>query len=105
MRAVSVVLAAIGIPLALLLLFAPVTWGYGGITVRWVSGATADSTFGRVRNIDPGGASARAGIRVGDKFLLDYGERVTWNSGRAGDSVGIVILRNGARQPAHLVWG
>jgi hypothetical protein len=105
LRAVSVVLAAIGIPLALVLLFAPVTWGYGGITVRWVSGATADSTFGRVRNIDPGGASARAGIRVGDKFLLDYGERVTWNSGRAGDSVGIVILRNGTRQPAHLVWG
>jgi hypothetical protein len=104
-RAVSVVLAAIGIPLAFVLLFAPVTWGYGGITVRWVSGATADSNFGQVRNIDPDGPSARAGIRVGDNFLLDYGERVTWNSGRAGDSVPIQILRNGTRRAVRLVWG
>ncbi len=105
MRAVSVVLAAIGIPLALVLLFAPVTWGYGGITVRWVAGRTADATVANVRNVDPIGPAARAGLRVGDKFLLDYGERVTWNSGRAGDSVAFTMLRNGTRQSAHLVWG
>jgi hypothetical protein len=104
-RAVSVVLAAIGIPLALLLFFAPVTWGYGGITVRWVSGKTADPGFGQVRNIDPAGPSARAGLHVGDTFLLDYGDRVTWNSGRAGDSVPIRIVRNGTLRPMRVVWG
>ncbi len=105
MKAFSVVFAAIGIPLALVLLFAPVTWGYGGITVRWVSGATADSNFGQVRNIDPAGPAAHAGIHVGDKFLLDYAERATWNSGRAGDSVPIQIMRNGKLYPVRLVWG
>jgi hypothetical protein len=104
MKAFSVVFAAIGIPLALVLLFAPVTWGYGGITVRWVSGKTADSSFGQVRNIDPAGPSARAGIHVGDTFLLDYGDRATWNSGRAGDSVPVQVLRNGTSRPVRLVW-
>jgi len=105
MRAVSVVLAAIGIPLALVLLFAPVTWGYGGITVRWAAAATADGTVATVRNVDPAGPAARAGLHVGDKFLLDYGDRVTWNSGRAGDAVNIIVLRGARRTPIRLVWG
>ncbi len=106
MRAVSVVLAAVGIPLALVLLFAPVTWGYGGITVRWVAGTTADATVGNVRNVDPGGPAARVGLHAGSNFAIGFGDRVTWNSGRAGDSVNILVLHNnGARQRVRLVWG
>jgi hypothetical protein len=104
-KAFSVVFAAIGIPLALVLLFAPVTWGYGGITVRWNSGKTADASFGQVSYIDRAGPAARAGLRVGDRFHIDYGDRATWNSGRVGDAVPVQILRNGTRRSVRLVWG
>jgi hypothetical protein len=105
LRALSVVFAAIGLPLALVLLFAPVTWGYGGITVRWVAGTTADATVASVRNVDPGGPAARVGMRVGSTFGLGYGDRVTWNSGRAGDAVNVLMVRNGRSRLVHLVWG
>lgn len=105
MKAFSVVFAAIGIPLALVLWFAPVTWGYGGITVRWAYGKTAASNFGQVRNIDPDGPSARAGVHVGDTLFVDYADRATWNSGRAGDSVPVQIRQNGTRRSVRLVWG
>ncbi len=104
MRAVSVVLAAIGIPIALLLLIAPVTFGYGGLTTKVTAGATADDTTYTVRNVDANGPVARAGLRVGSVFKLPYADRVTWNSGRIGDSVKILLSRDGKMVPMRLTW-
>jgi len=99
------VLAAVGLPLALALLFAPVTWGYGGVTVRFKAGATANDTRATIRNVDAGGVAARAGLRVGAQFVIPYEDRVTWNSGRAGDSITILVLRGSRWQPMRLTWG
>lgn len=104
MKAFSVVFAAVGLPLAFVLMLAPVTWGYGGITIRWVAGATADATTARVRNIDPGGPAARAGLRVGSVFSMPYSQRVTWNTGRAGDSLVVSVTEHGKTRPLRLTW-
>ena len=104
MRAVSVVLAAIGIPLALVLLFAPVTFGYGGLTTKVTAGASADDTTYTVRYVDANGAAVRAGLHVGSNFRLPYSERVTWNNGRVGDSVTIFVLQGTKKQPVKLTW-
>jgi len=87
------------------LLFAPVTWGYGGLTVRFNAGPTANYTRATIRNIDAGGVAARAGLRVGTQFVIPYEDRVTWNSGRAGDSVTLLVLRGARWQPVRLTWG
>ncbi|HET9392266.1 MAG TPA: hypothetical protein VFO29_01900 [Candidatus Rubrimentiphilum sp.] len=105
MKAFSVVFAAIGLPIALVLLIAPVTWGYGGLTVRFKAGTTANDTRATIRNIDAGGVAARAGLRVGTQFFIPYQDRVTWNSGRAGDAITILVLRGNRWQPMKLTWG
>jgi len=103
-KAFSVVFAAVGLPLALVLLFAPVTWGYGGITLRLVAGATAADTTYVVRNVDPAGPAARAGLRVGSVFSIPYSQRVTWNTGRVGDSVTVSVIERGGAHPLRLTW-
>lgn len=105
MKAFSVVFATIGLPLAFVLLFAPVTWGYGGITIRWIAGTTADATVAHVRNIDPAGPAARAGLRAGSVFSMPYSQRVTWNTGRVGDSLDVFVLEHGKQRPLRLTWG
>jgi len=104
MKAFSVVFAAIGIPLALVLLFAPVTFGYGGLTTKITAGASADDTIYTVRYVDPNGAAARAGLHVGSNFRLPYSERVTWNNGRVGDALTVFVSQGARQRPAKLTW-
>ena len=86
------------------MLIAPVTWGYGGLTTKVTAGATAADTTYRVRNVDPNGPAARAGLHAGSIFSIPYADRVTWNTGRVGDSFTVFVSRDGKIQPVRLTW-
>lgn len=70
LRAVVLFLAALGVPLALLVLVLPITWSYGGYNVEGSAGAAA----GTIRFVDPSGPAARAGLRVGQHVISPTGE-------------------------------
>lgn len=85
------ILAAAGIPVALLVLALPITWGYGGYNYHSDGGR-----LGIVYFLDPKGPAARAGLRLGDRvqFATGYAAMLE-NGGTAGTTVPIRVVRKG----------
>ena len=81
LRAVVLSLAALGVPLALLVLVLPITWSYGGYNVEGSPGApNATIAF-----VDPSGPAARAGLRPGQRVIMPVGnDFVEWDAGPVG---------------------
>ena len=100
LRGPVLVVAAIGIPVALLLLVLPMTWGYGGY--RWnPTGATGTLDNGVVSYVDPSGPAARAGLREGDHIttMEDAAASINEIAGPVGTVVRYTILRDGRSKP------
>ncbi len=77
LRTTILICASAGIPLALLVLALPITWGYGGYNFT-----TSDT---RVYFSDPSGPAYAAGLRVGQRVIANKGsEMVEENAGRLG---------------------
>ncbi|MDE2481538.1 MAG: hypothetical protein KGN02_05070 [bacterium] len=81
-RLILLVCAAAGIPLALLALLLPITWGYGGYNF------SLTRPLGTVYFSDPAGPAYAAGIRAGQKLLANSGyEFVNEDAGPIGTVV------------------
>lgn len=92
-RAVVLGLAGLGIPLALLVLVLPITWGYGG----YQYGRSAEQPALHILFADPDGPAYRAGIRVGDRVIPSVGmQSVIEDAGPIG-TVAVVRLIKGDR--------
>ena len=95
LRTAVLLLACLGIPLALFVLFRPITWGYGGYN-------TADD---RVFFVDPSGPAARAGLRVGDQLEPLLGmENVAQFAGSVGTTVHFRAHRDGTVVPVNITF-
>ncbi|HLI95002.1 MAG TPA: GAF domain-containing protein [Candidatus Baltobacteraceae bacterium] len=81
-RTLVLICAAAGIPLALLALVLPITWGYGGY--NFIPGAP----YSRVYFSDPSGPAYAAGLRVGQRLVSNKGnEYVQEDAGPVGTVV------------------
>jgi GAF domain len=88
-RAIALGLAGAGLPLALLVLVLPITWGYGGYKFRPESG----KSYGTVVYVDPDGPARRAGLRQGDHVLLVHGAQlVIQDAGPVGTVAGLRVI-------------
>ena len=67
LRTVVLICASAGIPLALLALVLPISWGYGGYNFA------AGSPFSTVYFSDPSGPAYAAGLRVGQRVVSNKG--------------------------------
>ena len=67
-RTLVLICAAAGIPLALLVLVLPITWGYGGYMFK------PGQPYARIYFSDPSGPAYAAGIRVGQRILANQGD-------------------------------
>ena len=81
---VLLIVAGLGIPLALIVAVLPITWGYGGYIYLDVPG----TSHGRISYVDPTGPAAKTGLRKGDITILSSG--AAWIDEEAGP-VGTVI--------------
>lgn len=89
LRTAVLMVAGLGIPLSLLVMLLPITWGYGGY--NWIPGPIP-----RVAFVDPSGPAARAGLRVGDGVVpLRGNDAITELAGSAGVIVHERIIRDG----------
>ena len=77
MRAIVTGLASLGIPLALLVLVLPTTWGYGGY---YETGA-AGQHYATISFVDPAGPAYRAGVRLGDRVDTPRGMQLIREDG------------------------
>ncbi len=93
LRTIVLICAAAGIPLALLVLVLPITWGYGGYNFA------SDRPYVRVYFSDPSGPAYAAGLRVGQRILSNTGdERVQEEAG----PVGTVVREHVVERNAHV---
>ncbi|HTX55579.1 MAG TPA: hypothetical protein VMD47_00610 [Candidatus Acidoferrales bacterium] len=81
---VLLIVAGLGIPLALIVAVLPITWGYGGYIYLDIPG----TSHGRITYVDPTGPAAKTGLRKGDITVLNSG--TAWIDEEAGP-VGTVI--------------
>lgn len=85
LRTAVLVVAALGVPLALLVAVLPIRWGYGGYI---------ESVGGIVRYVDPAGPAWRAGLREGDEAIMARGyERIVEDAGNVGTTAHIHARR------------
>src|SRR5579884_1214499 len=81
-RTIVLICAAAGIPLALLALVLPITWGYGGYNF------TPGVPYAHVYFSDPSGPAYAAGLRAGQRVLANKGaEYVREDAGPIGTVV------------------
>lgn len=81
-RTVVLICAAAGIPLSLLVLALPITWGYGGYNFR------PGAPYSRVYFSDPSGPAYAAGLRVGQRVVANkQNEYVQEDAGPVGTVV------------------
>lgn len=85
LRTAVLTTAGFGIPLALLVAFLPITWGYGGY----------NATDGRrLYFVDPTGPAARAGLRTGEQTLPLAGmDNIEQYGGLAGTTIHLQVVR------------
>lgn len=101
MRLRTAVLAAagFGIPLALLVLVLPITWGYGGYNYE------NEGSVVVMRFIDPAGPAARTGLRAGDRVEpLSGMEQFENLAGPVGTTVHFRVLRAQAVVPVSVTF-
>jgi hypothetical protein len=92
-RAIALGLAGVGIPLALLVLVLPITWGYGGYKFQPEPG----TSYGVVYYVDPQGPARKAGLRLGDRVMLVHGtQRILQDAGPVG-TVAVLRVIDGRR--------
>ena len=93
LRRLVLIVAAVGIPVALLLLVLPMTWGYGGY--RWI--VENERAEGVITYVDPHGPAARAGLREGErvKLLNGAGGLINDAAGPVGTVERFLIAHNG----------
>lgn len=90
LRTIVLICAGAGIPLALLILAMPITWGYGGYS--YGDAPSADRRI--VTNVDPGSPADRAGLRIGDVLQSKRGaDAVLEHAGPAGTAVTLDVFR------------
>ena len=83
LRSFVLCLSAIGIPLSLLVLVLPITWGYGGYNFFETNSGAWHIYF-----VDPAGPAARAGLRVGERVIPNIGDAfVQEDAGSVGTAV------------------
>ena len=101
MRLRTAVLAAagFGIPLALLVLVLPITWGYGGYNYK------PDGAVNLIVFIDPAGPAARAGLRTGERLEPLKGIEEFENlAGPVGTTVQFRVLRGQSVVPVSVTF-
>src|SRR5689334_16594447 len=92
LRTIVLICAAAGIPLALLALVLPISWGYGGY--NFILG----TPYSHVYFVDPSGPAYAAGLRVGQRVIPNKGNTyVQEDAGPVGTIVQEHIIEpNGA---------
>lgn len=91
-RAVVLGLAGLGIPLAVLVLVLPVTWGYGG----YLFGSSPKQPAPHITFIDPNGPAYRAGLREGDPVIVPRGmEAIRDDAGPVGTIARVYVIGDG----------
>ncbi len=100
LRGVVLAAAGLGIPLAALILFSPVQWGYGGYFF-----AGDKSGLPRITVVNPGSPAQRAGLRAGDHFTGLTGLQNLENiAGPVGTTVTLDVLRHGKTFPLQMTF-
>ncbi len=100
LRGVVLAAAGLGIPLAVLILFSPVQWGYGGYFY-----AGDSSGLPRISVVNPGSPAARAGLRAGDHITPLTGlENFENLAGPVGTTVSLEVHRHGAVFPMQITF-
>jgi len=96
LRTVVLTVAGFGIPLALLVLALPITWGYGGYNMT--------DTY-RVFFVDPTGPAARAGLSQGDRVVPMTGlGNVEQFGGVAGTTIRLGVYRRAGIVPISVTF-
>lgn len=91
LRTIVLIVAGAGIPLALIAMLLPITWGYGGFNWNFQASGPPKVTF-----VDPAGPAARAGMHRGDivEPLRGYHE-ILEVSGPTGTRIVEHLIRDG----------
>jgi hypothetical protein len=99
-RTIVLICAAVGIPLALLVLALPITWGYGGYNFA------PGKPYSRIYFSDPSGPAYAAGLRVGQRVLANEGDAfIQEDAGPVGTAVREhVVERNGNVRVIHFAF-
>ena len=100
LRTTVLIVAGAGIPLALIAMLLPITWGYGGF--NWNFEPTGPP---RVTFVDPAGPAARAGMHSGDIVVPLRGyDDILGVAGPRGTRVVEHLIRNGKPVTAAITF-
>lgn len=100
LRTFVLIVAGAGIPLALVAMLLPITWGYGGFNWNFQPSGPPKVIF-----VDPNGPAARAGMHRGDivRPLRGYGE-ILEVSGPTGTRIVEHLIHNGKPVTATITF-
>ena len=100
-RAVALGIAAAGIPLALLVLVLPITWGYGGYKFVPEPG----TRYGVVSYVDATGPAAKAGLREGNRVIVSHGaQRIAEEAGPVGTVATLRVIDGRRIRDVHVTF-
>lgn len=100
-RTIVLIVAALGIPLALAVLALPITWGYGG----YFAGPQRTGHQSWIWYIDPHGPAYAAGLRAGQHVTSPTGaEFIREAAGPAGTVAHLRVIRNGTEHVLNVTF-
>jgi hypothetical protein len=105
-RGIALALAAFGIPVALLLLVLPMTWGYGGYRWRPIANTGGAQYQGVITYVDPSGPGARAGLHEGErvKVIMTGSSLIDEIAGPVGTVDRFGIVENGRTREVRVTF-